>query len=373
MGHADVTDDRLAELVAAQLGVPEVRLLTSDAEVVEYDLEALTTAGRYWVRGTARHDGGEEPFAFFVKVVQSWSRSPIFAYVPEDMRELALASMPWEREPQVYASDLGDRLPAGLSMPRAYEVVHLDELSAAVWLEAVDVDSVRWDLDRYSRAAHLLGRLAASPRLAPIGAIGAVPDLPRAYYFGRFETQVLPPLHDDGVWQHPGGAAAFNDKLRDDMRAAADSILARLDELDDVPVLTLHGDACARNLLVRRDDDGFVLIDYGFWGRGPVGYDLTQLLVGEVQPGERPAGDLPAMEEACLTAYVEGLHAEGEAVDLDVVRRAHALMMLLHSGLSAVPFELLEGDPTAEKVRVARERAGLARFTLDLADATAPA
>ena len=85
-------------------------------------------------------------------------------------------------------------------------------------------------------------------------------------------------------------------------------MLGRLAELDDVPVLTLHGDACTRNLLVRRGsmNEGFVLIDFGFWGRGPVGYDLTQLLVGEVQLGERPADELPALEAACLRRTSRG-------------------------------------------------------------------
>ena len=47
-------------------------------------------------------------------------------------------------------------------------------------------------------------------------------------------------------------------------------------------------------------------------------------------------------------------------------------MMLLFAGLSAVPVELLDGPPTDDRVRIARERAGAARFMLDLADATAP-
>lgn len=372
LGIADVDDGRLAAMVADQLGVPSAEIVSVEAEVAAYDLEALTTAGRYRVRGTARHDATESPFAFYVKVVQSWSRSPVFAMVPEEYREEALAAIPWQREPQVYASDLGDRLPPGLSMPRVYAVDQLDELSAAVWLEVVDADPVRWGVDRFASAARLLGRLAASERVSPLGAIGEVPDVPRTYYFGRFQGQVLPALHDDELWQHPLVAAAFDQRLRDDMRTAADGMLARISELDAVPVLTLHGDACTRNLLIRRGaGDGFVLIDFGFWGRGPVGFDLTQLLIGEVQMGERAASELPALEAACLPAYVEGLAVEGVAVDLEVVRRAHALLMLLFTGLSAIPFELLDGQPTDEKVRVARERAAAARFMLDLADATA--
>ena len=104
LGPAVVEPDVLAGMVAASLGVARVEVVDACAEVAEYDLEALTTAGRFWVRGRARHIGGDSPFAFFVKVVQSWERSPMFAFVPEDMRAAALAAVPWRREPAVYSS-----------------------------------------------------------------------------------------------------------------------------------------------------------------------------------------------------------------------------------------------------------------------------
>ena len=126
LGPADIDDARLAALVAAALGVADVELLSSRADVVAYDIEAITTAGRYRVTGQARHCGGQPSFAFFVKVVQSWGRSPAFRFVPEEMREYALASVPFEAEPRVYRSDLADRLPPGLTMPRAYAVIDLD-------------------------------------------------------------------------------------------------------------------------------------------------------------------------------------------------------------------------------------------------------
>ena len=101
LGPADVDDARLAALVAAALGVAdEVELLSSRAEVVAYDIEALTTAGRYRVTGRARHRDIDAGFAFFVKVVQSWSRTPMFAFIPETMREFALAALPFEAEPR---------------------------------------------------------------------------------------------------------------------------------------------------------------------------------------------------------------------------------------------------------------------------------
>jgi hypothetical protein len=372
LGAADVSDAELAAMVAQSLGVDAVELVESTAEIAPYDLEALTTAGRYWVRGSARHEDGESPFRFYVKVVQSWERSPFFAYVPEEMREIALAGVPWRREPEVYRSDLASRLPVGLTMPTAYAVVEIDDLSAAIWLQAIDALDVEWQVERFAEAAYLLGRLAASPAVAPLGAIGDVGNVPRGYYGGRLAGQIVPALLSEDLWKHPLLAATFDERLRADLQSAVNAMPAYLDELDSMPIGTIHGDACRRNLLTSRTDpNAFVLIDYGFWGRGPLGFDLSQLLIGDVQTGERAASSMPALEEACLPSYHRGLQAEGVDVDQDQLRRAHALLMLEFAGLSSVPFDQLEAPPTDEGLRIATERAAAARFMLDLVADTA--
>jgi hypothetical protein len=373
LGPADVDDARLAALVADQLGVAEVELLRSRAEVVAYDIDALTTAGRYRVTGRARHEGGADEFAFFVKVVQSWGRHPAFRQVPAEMREWALASVPFEAEPRIYRSDLADRLPPGLTMPRAHAVVDLDAESTALWLEDVPVVAARWDRAALARAAHLLGRLAASPRVRPL-ATTADPGQHRSlrtYAEGRVAQQVVPALHDDGIWRHPVVAPAFDDALRRDLVAAAGTLPAVVDELEALPHGTAHGDACTRNLLVAADRPELVLIDFGFWGPAPFGFDLGQLLVGEVQLGERSAGALPGDEQECLAAYVAGLRAEGCEVEVATVERGHALGMLLFAGLPSLPFELLDAPPTPAAIEISRQRAAAARFVLDLVDATA--
>jgi hypothetical protein len=372
LGAADVPDDVLASIVGTALDDPTAELLSSCAEVVPYDLVALTTAGRYWVRGRAATRDGERPYCLFVKVVQSWSRTPQFAFVPEEHRQLALAGLPWEVEPAVYGSELRSCLPPGLTMPRAYAVRAVDDLSAALWLEAVEHVQERWTVERFAQAARLLGRLGASADVRPLAAVGRGPDqrVVRDYAEGRVRGQLLPALEDDGLWQHPLLTGAFTLELRERLRAAVRRRGDIVDELESVPVMTLHGDACTRNLLVRGDGSGFSLIDFGFWSEGPVGFDLGQLLVGEVQTGERPADELPELERACVRAYVEGLHDEGCDVPLETVQRAHALQSLLFCGLSAVPLDHLGAPPTPELHRLTRERAQLATFLLDLVDAT---
>lgn len=370
LGPADVSDGELAAMVAGSLGVPDVEVVDSHAEVAEYDIEALTTAARYRVRGTARHTAGTSPFAFYVKVVQSWTRSAAFQQVPEPLRQVAAAGLPWQNEPLVYRSDLGDRLPAGLSLPRVHAVHDLDELSAAVWLQLVDVDPTPWPAARFERAAYLLGRLAASPRVAPLRQLGTR-DVVRGYAQGRVEHQILPTLRSTELWRHPLVAESFPEALRHRLLAAGDALPELLAELDGVPLGSAHGDACPRNLLVARGaPDAFVLIDFGFWNESPLGFDLTQLLLGEMQVGERSAAEVAALERRCLEAYVRGLRDEGCDAALEAVRRAHALLMLLFWGLSSVPLELAFGLPGPGPAAVVRERAQAATFVLDLVDAT---
>src|SRR3954451_2222465 len=374
LGPADVDHDTLAGFVAAMLGRPhdEVQLLDSRAEEVHYEIPAITTATRAWVRGRARVDGEDLSYSFFVKHVQSWARSPLFASVPPEFHQMAEALVPWRTEPAVYRTDLRQALPDGLTMARCFGVMDLDDKSAAIWLEEVPVsDSAPWDLGRFERAAHALGRLAASPRVAPYADVGGHEWTVRDYLDGRLSVQVIPLLRAEETWCHPLVASAFDSTLRDRLLAATDRAASYVDELLQLPLGTGHGDACPGNLLVGPDSDDFVLIDFGFWNPLPIGHDLGQLLVGDVQLGRGGTADLAERDELCLEAYVPGLRAEGCPVPAADVRRAHALQLLIFSGYTMAPIEHLDGEPTPELRAMAAERATIARYCLDLVEATA--
>ena len=162
-------DDELAAFGADDRGVRHATILTSSVEVFAYDRASITTAGRYLVTGSARTDAGEvRAFSFFVKVIHAYHRSPLRFAVPEQVRADAAALVPWRTEADLYRSDLRDRLPGGLTMPRAYAVRDLDEDSAALWLEQVPTRRVAWDVERHARAAYLLGRFAARGAVATL-------------------------------------------------------------------------------------------------------------------------------------------------------------------------------------------------------------
>ena len=369
LGAADVTDAQLAAMVADLLHEEQVRLVDSRVDPVDYDLPTITTGGRWWVSGHAATQCSRAPFRFFVKQVQSWERSPFFAQVPEEFREMAVAGVPWKTEADVYRSDLAERLPDGLTVPRALGVFDLDAMSSAIWIEEVPARPATWDTRRHERAAYLLGRFAACPALAPLAGLRDIEWSLHTYATGRLAVQVVPMLMSDEIWQHPL-CAPFDDDLRTRLRAAAADVMALAAEADALPQLLSHGDACPNNLLAGEHDDELVMIDFGFWGRAPVGFDLSQLLVGDVQLGKRSADGLAELDEAIVAAYVEGLRAEGCDIPEAQVRRAHALCLLLMTGLSTVPVDLFDAPLTPEAQAIASDRAELSRYALELLDAT---
>lgn len=382
LGDDDISDEDLATLVADLWGVPHVRLLDSRAERVDYDVPSILTGARTWVRGHAESGGPAREFTLFVKRVHHWRHSPAFAFLPPELAEWAATTVPWRSEVLCYGSDLADRLPEGLTAPRALRVEDRPDETAVLWLEAVDHSADAWDRDTYVAAARLLGRLSGSPRVADVADLDPAPWHIHYFVEGRIAHTVLPGLFDEATWQHPMVASHFAD-LRAGLVRIADHLDALASEFAALPHRAAHGDACPNNLLRHPQGTGFTLIDYGFWRSQPVGFDLSQLLVGDIQVARRDADDLPELAEACLAAYAVGLGDEGLEVPEAVLRRSHAVSLMLFNGLPSLPNETVAeanrleaaGELTDERRRAmdhwSAQRAGIARYALDVLAATA--
>ena len=374
LGPADVPDDELAAMVAALWDVAEVELLGSTTSEVAYDVPSITTASRTWVTGTADAGAGPREFRLFVKHVHRFDRSPFFAVVPPEVRRFATIALPWEAEALVYRSDLAERLPEGLGMPRCLAVHDLDEGSRSIWLEALDPVPGPWSDAEYAEAARLLGRLSGSSRVAGLAALD-----PQGWHIdlmvgGRLKHGVIPPLLDDELWRHPALAASYGPALRTRLLDAAAHVDEIAAEFAALPTSACHGDACPGNLLRVPGRDGIVLIDFNFWRPQPLGHDLGQLLAGDLQLGVRPAlrtEEVAVLDELILQAYLDGLGDEGADADPHVVRRGHAVSMMLFVALPSVPVELLDSVPADRLASLASARAALATYCCDLLDATA--
>ena len=242
-------------MVADLLGTDpaETEVLDSRADEVDYDLPAITTAGRYWVRGRRGAAAATSAFRLFVKHVQSWSRHPFFQLVPPEHREQAAASVPWRTEAR--RLPLGPRAsdcPRACRMPRALGVFDLDEQSNAVWLEVVPVVDREWDL-RPLRARRRVSsaRFATDPRVMETsGEIGHDMTI-HNYLEGRLSpagAAAAPGRRDSGStpWSPARSTTSCTAGCsRPPTRRRRTPRSSR-----GMPHVAAHGDACPNNLLV---------------------------------------------------------------------------------------------------------------------------
>lgn len=329
------------------------------------------TASLVRLAGTARDGQHTLDWALFVKTIQSFAHAPILQAVPPEMRDQVVRSFPWRTEAEVYSSELPGVLPAGLRMPVVHVIEELGDDRIRLWMEDVTVTAATWDLDRYARAARLLGRLAGRfPEGHLPAGVPARVEVPRVYFEGRIVNDVLPRLRDDALWAEPHIAETVDASLREDLMALAAEGPAILDALDAIPRYFAHGDACPQNLLIDPDDRAnLVAVDWGLAGLRPVGSDLGQLLAGRAESGELDPTQLSAIDEAIVPAYLEGLREEGGVATEAETRFGYVGSMLLRSAFTALPRELLAVPRPADLRELFARRAGYARFLVDLRDA----
>lgn len=348
----------LAALVRASHGVdldPEA----TRVEVVDYAYGSPATGGLLRVKGSSTSG---EPWSLFAKVLQHVRHWPVLQLLPPAAREDFLAFFPWRIELDLWDDAVTATLPEGLRPPALHRLVELPDDRAVLWMEDVAEAATPWDLERFARAARLLGRWNA--RSAAPEVLAACP-LPPGYALRKYAEESVParglaPLADDGLWQHPWLVEHADLRVR--LAELGARIPVWLDRLDTLPQAMPHGDASPQNLLVPADDPGsFVVIDISFRSPHALGFDLGQLVVGLVHAGELPASALPEVTAAVEPAYVAGLADEGVTGVDDVVHEAFTTSTMLRSGFDGFLWDLLgPADPATR--HAFDERIALSRF-----------
>ena len=293
--------------------------------------------------------------------------SPIIRFVPPEMHASVERELDWTVEPHVYRSELGDHLPDGLRMP---DLVHLEatgEDRVTLWLELVP-DDPSWDLERYRRAARLLGQLAGSNPDGGPWIDGPVRRRDLGYlFFGRIGVALLPPLSDPRIWEHPLLRDHDDHAIAADLVAFAERVPLLLGRMDGLPRTLAHGDASPQNLLLPPGGRDLVAIDFGFLGSMAVGFDLGALHSGRAVFGLLPVDQFGPTLEASTAAYLEGLTDVGFHADEDDVRASGLFAGILQAAFGAIPFERLDEEPTDELQALVERRLHHARFLLDAA------
>ncbi|NUP00641.1 MAG: phosphotransferase [Nonomuraea sp.] len=311
-------------LVRQALGDPAAEIAEQRVEPVDCPVRALSTVGLHRVRGTTTSGAS---WSFFVKSVQSLRVWDGLAAFPEAMRPLMGELFPWRADVDAYLA--GEPLPDGLRLPRLCRLDVLDDDRLVMWLEDVQEAPGAWDLDRYHRAARLLGELAA---MRPASGT----NLSLRTFATNVPPQVMiPAVMDDAVWRHPLVAPYADERLREDIAFLASRTGTILDALDRLPHTGVHGDASPHNLLVPADGSAeFVAVDWSWNSPGAAGFDLGQLLVGRAHDGTLPVADLAAVHEAITDGYGSVMKHDG-----------YVGAMVLRSLWTAIPVQSLTDEP----------------------------
>ncbi|MGW7683714.1 phosphotransferase [Kribbella sp. NPDC054772] len=364
-----------------------VRTITGDAGAVpgavrvvpvDYEIGTPSTAALLRVFGTATSTTGDDvEWSCFVKQLQSARHWPQIGMVPEAFRAEFIKYLPWELEIAVHRSGLAELLPSGLRLATAYRIDLYDDDRGTVWMENVVQVPGPWPIDRFERAAYLLGRLSARRQphlvgpLLPRGDIETPGSGLRYYAGGRVAHSALPTLADPQTWRHPLLAAAVcnlgDHRLRADLLDLAERLPAVLDALDELPQCYQHGDASPQNLLVPSDEpDEFVVIDWGFDCPQAVGFDLGQLLVGLAHAGELSPEALPIVHRVIAKAFQAGLAEEGMRVTEDEVLYGYLGSLLVRAAFTALPLEQLSTVGDQATLALFEQRVQLTRAMVDL-------
>ncbi|MEZ5177244.1 MAG: hypothetical protein R2746_02905 [Acidimicrobiales bacterium] len=356
------TDETLA-VVARRAAGRDVAVVASSSAPLGHRVENLTTARLDRVH-LVLADGTD--LTVVAKTLHPASASPTFATIPPEHHQQVLTDLHWLDEPHVYRCGLDSALPPPLRMPTVHLVDAVDEDLVTIWMEEV-TDAEPWTVERYRHTAAALGALAG--RWTGPSATDAF-DLHRRpmdrLFFGKITHFDLPIQAEDAFWADPPVQEAVDDRHRTDLARLADAVPTLLAQEAALPSGVCHGDATPHNF--HDPGDGTVVaLDWSYGHVGAVGSDLGQLLVGRFEAGEADVADLPAVADAILEGFMDGLRGEGSAATLDQVRTAWALHLAVRSVFSLLVLEHRPdlGDET--RADLLRRRAVLARFGIDLA------
>ena len=174
-----------------------------------------------------------------------------------------------------------------------------------------------------------------SPALAPLASLRHVEwSNTNTYATGRLEVQVVPMLMTDEIWQHPLCAAVFDD---DSAPNCARPHPTRWPWPRPTRSRSSPRDACRQPPGRSPGRRGPGHDRLRLLGGAPVGFNLGQFLVGDIQIGKRGVDDLH--DDAIVGGARRGAARQAGGAD----RRGHALCLLIMTGLSTAPLRRVRG------------------------------
>jgi hypothetical protein len=313
------------------LGLRKWRLAGWSTERIDRGV-GPATGGLFRLTATMRDGAAEREQAVVLKAVSPAAWRLMMAE-PDDP---ALQSHPlyWKREALAYQSGWLEELPGGLRAPRCLATDEKPDGAVWLWLEDVRGQfASEWTRERYTRAAHSLGRFngayAAGQAKAPFGWLAKIGS-PRGVIEANAWIEGV--VRAPGTWEHPLLRKIFPSSL---MRRLPEFWEARhglLDVLERLPQTVCHQDAWPDNAFFPgNSNEALGLLDWAYTGWSVLGSDLADLAVAGyplLHVGLTPT----EIDEAVFEPYLAGLREAGWRAEPDAVRFAYITCAALKYG-----------------------------------------
>ncbi|MBV7333123.1 phosphotransferase [Chloroflexi bacterium TSY] len=322
--------EKLTEIVRQAQDSPTFEIIDWTATPLQFHQVIETTGGLFLFQGSGQSGDEVLPWSVVLKIVNDPGGQPeptFWAY--------------WKRELMLYQSGLLDDLPNTIRAPRCYGVEERPGQGGWIWLEyMVESTPKHWSMAEYFQAAHALGLFGAT-YLDPT----RYPDYPwltkdffrSALMAGDWWAQFMDPTQPDNAWSYPIVKQAFSQSAKEHVLRLWAEREVYMDALDRLPQTLCHYDASRRNLMIGENVRGgreTVLIDWAFAGRGALGLDLQNLVLGTLFWSDMAPDQASDLEATALEGYFAGLRDGGWKGDPQMVRLAYTASLVLRNGLT---------------------------------------
>ena len=292
------------------------RALSQPIEVLNWQITLLggldsspMAGGVYRLTGTARAKvAGQMPISHEWDVVVKVLRSPAGmimpdgTMIPQEMADDQQGFSFWQRESFVAQSDLGDSLPAGLSMPRYLGTTYISEHECWLWQTYLPPDH-QWNWDDYHKAAYHLGAWQAQSnnRLHH----NWLSQNWMASWVNGPLNRIFALVDEMNGYEHPLLRAYFAPEELAALQRLWAERQSYLDRLAQLPQTLCHLDAHRGNLGWQRDD--LVMLDWAFVGEAAYGEELAAFVGATLLLDYVPINDAEQLERTALSGYIAGL------------------------------------------------------------------